>query len=357
MAGGDAMVTVPGGRAVVGSDEHYPEERPARVVEVAAFRIDATPVTNRAFAAFVAATGWVTVAERAAPAGSAVFAMTAGPVDLHDPGQWWRFAPGASWRAPLGPGSTLAGRDDHPVVHVALADAAAYAAWCGKRLPTETEWEVAARGGLPGAPYAWGDELLPGGRLLANFWTGAFPWYFARGGAPGTTAVGSFPPNGYGAADMIGNVWEWTTSPFAADGGATAAADGDAAPRCACGDAAVRAATAASEVGGDPSTIAPSAADRHASPIAASPTGSHSSPSAASPPGSHSSPSAASPRGHAASRAATPFTAAPSALIALKGGSYLCAAEYCARYRPAARIGLTPDSTTAHVGFRCAADA
>lgn len=278
----DAMVTVPGGRYLVGSDEHYAEERPARTVEVAAFRLDARPVTNAAFAAFVAATGWVTVAEgaaaaeRADPPGSAVFAMTSGPVDLHDPSRWWRFVPGATWRAPFGPGSTLAGRDEHPVVHVALADAEAYAAWRGKRLPSEAEWEAAARGGLVGAPYAWGDELLPGGRLLGNFWTGAFPWYFARAGAPGTTPVGSFPANGFGAYDMIGNVWEWTASAFAAG---TAANE----PRCACGGA-----------------------------------------------------------------------GAEGALVALKGGSYLCAAEYCARYRPAARIGLTPDSTTGHVGFRCA---
>jgi formylglycine-generating enzyme len=278
MAAGDGMVAIPGGRFRIGSDEHYPEERPARTVEIGAFHIDPTPVTNRAFAAFVAATGWVTVAERAAPAGSAVFAMTTGPVDLHDPSRWWRFAPGASWRAPGGPGSTRDGRDDHPVVHVALADARAFAAWAGKRLPTEAEWEAAARGGLADAPYAWGDELVPEGRLMANVWTGAFPWYFARGGAPSTSAVGAYPANGYGLVDMIGNVWEWTDSPFAAS-----------APTCACAVVA-----------------APAAAD--------------------------------------------------TVERALKGGSFLCAAEYCARYRPAARIGLTPDSTAAHVGFRCAAD-
>ncbi|MCC6765202.1 MAG: formylglycine-generating enzyme family protein [Deltaproteobacteria bacterium] len=285
------MVTVPGGRYVVGSDEHYAEERPVRAVEVAAFRVGATPVTNGAFAAFIEATGWVTAAERADPPGSAVFAMTAGPVDLHDPMRWWRFVAGATWRAPFGPGSTIDGRADHPVVHVGLADAEAYAAWLGKRLPTETEWEAAARGGLAGAAYAWGDELLPAGRLLANFWTGAFPWYFARAGAPGTTPVGTFPANGFGAYDMIGNVWEWTASPFAAPA---------AGPRCACG-------------GGDVATGPPASAGLAA--------------------------------------------AAEPALITLKGGSYLCAAEYCARYRPAARIGLTADSTTAHVGFRCAADA
>ena len=300
MRDGDAMVVVPGGRFVVGSDAHYAEERPARTVELAAFRVDAVPVTNRAFARFVSDTGWVTAAERADPAGSGVFAMTAGPVDLRDPSHWWRFVAGTTWRAPGGPGSSLDGRDDHPVVHVGLADAEAYAAWCGKRLPTEPEWEVAARGGLAGAAYAWGDELLPAGRLLANFWTGAFPWYFARGGAPGTTPVGSYPPNGYGAYDMIGNVWEWTASPFMA----TVHTD---VPRCACGGAAR---------GGD-GDVRPD--DGAPGPM--------------------------------------PTPAPATALVALKGGSYLCAAEYCARYRPAARIGLTADSTTAHVGFRCAADA
>jgi formylglycine-generating enzyme required for sulfatase activity len=276
MTARDGTVAIPSGRYRVGSDEHYPEERPARDVEVAAFHIDVTPVTNRAFAEFVAATGWATVAERAEPAGSAVFAMTAGPVDLHDPSRWWRFVPGASWRAPSGPGSTLDGRDDHPVVHVALEDARAYARWRGKRLPTEAEWEVAARGGLAGAAYAWGDELMPDGRLLANVWTGVFPWYFARAGAPGTSVVGSFPANGYGLFDMIGNVWEWTVSPFAA-----------AEPSCVC------ATRTAPDAGAQDLTV--------------------------------------------------------------KGGSFLCAAEYCARYRPAARIGLTADSTAAHVGFRCVA--
>src|SRR6185295_7901950 len=137
MTPGESMVTVPTGRYRIGSDEHYPEERPARTVDVAAFRIDAAPVTNRAFAAFVAATGYVTAAERADPPGSAVFAMTAGPVDLRDPSQWWRFVRGASWRAPAGPGSDLTGRDDHPVVHVAVEDASAFAAFYGKRLPSE----------------------------------------------------------------------------------------------------------------------------------------------------------------------------------------------------------------------------
>jgi sulfatase modifying factor 1 len=271
------MIAIPGGRYRLGSEEHYPEERPVRTVEIAAFQIDRTPVTNRAFAAFVAATGYRTVAERAEPAGSALFAMSTGPIDLHDPSQWWRFGAGASWRAPHGPGSGIDDRGDHPVIHVALADAEAYTAWCGKRLPTEAEWEAAARGGLDAAAYAWGDEFAVDGRLMANVWTGAFPWYFARDGSPGTTPVGAFPPNGYGLSDMIGNVWEWTASPFAA---AAAAA-------CACSE-----------------------------------------------------------RGDGSLGAGLP--------VALKGGSFLCAGEYCARYRPAARIGLTPESTAANVGFRCA---
>jgi len=272
------MIPIAAGRYRIGSDAHYPEERPARMLDVAAFRIDATPVTNAEFSRFVAATGHVTAAERAAPPGSAVFAMTAGPVDLHNPSHWWRFVGGASWRHPEGPGSSIDGRENHPVVHVGLDDAVAFARWSGKRLPTEAEWEAAARGGLADAEYAWGAELMPEGQLLANIWSGSFPWYFARDGRPGTTAVASFPPNGHGLFDMIGNVWEWTASPW------------HPAHRCSCA----------------PPDTSPD--DR-------------------------------------------------AELFVLKGGSFLCAAEYCARYRPAARLGLTRDSTTVHVGFRCAADA
>lgn len=264
------MAEIQGGMVRLGSDAHYPEERPVRSVTLAPFRIDRAPVTNATFARFVAATGYVTQAERATPAGSGVFAMTPSPVDLHDARGWWRFVAGACWREPEGPGSTLAGREALPVVHVGREDAAAYAAWAGKRLPTEDEWEAAARGGLDGADYAWGDALMPEGRLMANIWTGAFPWYFARDGAPGPTAAGTYPANGFGLFDMIGNVWEWTASPFDRAGPACCAPDSD------------------------------------------------------------------------------------GALWALKGGSFLCAGEYCARYRPAARIGLTAESTTGHVGFRCA---
>lgn len=232
------------------------------MIGLPAFRIAASPVTVEAFAGFVASTGHVTAAERAG--GSSVFAMTEGPVDLSDPGQWWRFAAGASWRD---------GTPDHPVTHIAQADAQAFADWAGSRLPSEAEWEVAARGGLVDTDYAWGDELMPGGQLMANFWEGSFPWWHARG-ASGTSAVGSYPANGYGLLDMIGNVWEWTTTP------------------------------------------------------------------AALPPGGCCAPAAAA-----------------DALVVLKGGSFLCAAEYCQRYRPAARIAVAPDFSAAHIGFRLAADA
>jgi formylglycine-generating enzyme required for sulfatase activity len=267
-----AMAIIPGGRFQLGSDDHYPEERPARRVEVASFAIDIGPVTNAAFAAFVKATGWLTMAERLQPAGSAVFAMTAGPVDLARPDQWWRFVEGAAWHRPEGPGSTVDDRGDHPVVHVSLQDAQAYADWAGKRLPTEAEWEVAARGGLDGAVYAWGDDFAPDGTNMANVWRGAFPWWSEAPG-PGPSAVGAYPPNGYGLFDMIGNVWEWTADRF------------DRQATCGC----------SATIAGEP--------------------------------------------GHA-----------------LKGGSFLCAGDYCARYRPAARIGLTPETSTAHVGFRCARD-
>lgn len=263
------MIAIPGGEIRTGSAHFYPEERPVRTRRIAPFRIDAAPVTNAEFARFVAATGWRTQAERAAPAGSMVFRMTPAPADLRDPAQWWHFVPGAQWRCPEGPGSALAGRAAHPVVHVSQADAAAYAAWRGARLPDEWEWEAAARGGLDLADYCWGGEFMPGGVLMANIWTGAFPWYSTRQGGPGTLPVGGFPPNGYGLYDMAGNVWEWTSSAF--DGA------------CGCAPAAA----------GGP--------------------------------------------------------------VALRGGSFLCAAEYCLRYRPAARIAAGADTTTAHIGFRCAA--
>ena len=217
-------VLVPGGTTTIGSDRFYPEERPVRTVTVGDVHWDVHPVTNAEFARFVEDTGHVTVPEIAPdpadfpgadPAllvpGSQVFTMTAGPVHLGDWTQWWRWQPGASWRAPEGPGSTWEDIADHPVVHVGWEDATAYAAWAGKDLPYEDEWEYAARGGLVGRDFAWGDELSPGGAVLANTFRGPFPWRSEDpAGFDRTSPVGSYPANGYGLHDMIGNVWEWT---------------------------------------------------------------------------------------------------------------------------------------------------
>ena len=219
------MVWVPGGTYLMGSNDHYPEEGPVHEETVAGFWVDRYQVTNIQFRRFVKETGYVTVAERvpraedypgAIPellvAGSVVFAPPAGPVPHDDHSRWWAWTPGASWRAPAGPGSDLRGRDKHPAVHVAFEDVEAYAAWAGKAIPTEAEWERACRGGVEGLPYAWGDELAPKGRMLANYWQGQFPWQNLKlDGWERTAPVGSFPPNGYGLHDMIGNVWEWTT--------------------------------------------------------------------------------------------------------------------------------------------------
>jgi len=279
----EATVVIPAGTYRIGSDSFYPEERSSRWVELSSFAIDRTLVTNEQYGAFVRETGWVTDCERAQPAGSAVFRMTNGPVDLRDPWQWWTFVEGASWSHPTGPGSSLDGLEQHPVIHVSYHDALAFAHWRGGRLSTEAEWEVAARGGLIDGDYAWGDELMPGDRLLANIWVGSFPWFHAGSDTPGPTAVSSYPPNGYGLFDMIGNVWEWTSTAFAAsEPMPPAAAEG-----CGCG---------------------------------------------------------------------VPTPATQIVDRTLKGGSYLCAAEYCARYRPAARIGLPSPTSTAHIGFRCAYD-
>jgi formylglycine-generating enzyme required for sulfatase activity len=302
------MASLPGGVFTMGSDRFYPEERPARRVRVAPFRIDIAPVTNRAFARFVAATGYRTVAGTApdpahypgldpalATAGSLVFTPTAGPVDLGDPARWWRFRAGADWRHPLGPDSSLDGLEEHPVVHVAHADAAAFAAWAGKSLPTEAEWEYAARGGLDGADYAWGDEPAPGDRMPANIWRGDFPWRrdgtdsFAR-----TSPVGAFPPNGHGLYDMIGNVWEWTDDWYAEP--AAGPATGPKGPCCVIDD----------------------------------------------------------PRGGTEAGSRDP--ALPALALGrkvLKGGSHLCAPSYCRRYRPAARQAQAVDTATSHIGFRC----
>ena len=215
------LVELPGGAFLMGSDRHYPEEAPQHERRVEPFAIERHPVTNAQFAEFVAATGYVTVAEReldpaefhgADPAelvpGSLVFTPTSGPVDLRDWRLWWRWVPGAQWRHPFGPGSTIDDRMDHPVVHVSFADATAYAEWAGRRLPTEAEWEYAARGGLSKRVYPWGDELAPDGEERCNVWQGHFAIdRMCRGDCAGTAPVASFLPNGYGLYNMAGNVW------------------------------------------------------------------------------------------------------------------------------------------------------
>uniref|UniRef100_A0A5Q5BP32 Sulfatase-modifying factor enzyme-like domain-containing protein n=2 Tax=unclassified Mycobacterium TaxID=2642494 RepID=A0A5Q5BP32_MYCSS len=284
------LVRIPAQSATIGSDRHYPEEAPARDVTVDGFWIQAHAVTNAEFAAFVDATGYRTVAERPldpanypdAPAqnlqpGSMVFRRTAGPVDLRHLNQWWYWTPGASWRHPIGPGSSIVNRADHPVVHVAYDDAEAYAAWAGLELPTEAEWEVAARGGLPHAGYTWGDEPEGPGHKLANYWHGEFPWRPDRGYGR-TAPVGSYPPNGYGLYDMAGNVWEWTTDWYTDTGGSACCAEDSYDP-------------------------------------------------------------------------AQPQFPVPRRVV--KGGSFLCADSYCARYRPAARRPQPVDTGMSHIGFRC----
>jgi sulfatase modifying factor 1 len=225
------LVDIPAGRFAMGSGDFYPEERPVHTATVGAFRIDAHPVTVREFRRFVKATGHVTTAEHAPEReeypdadaallvpGSLVFRPARGPVDVRDHRNWWAYVPGASWHRPEGPGSDTYTRADHPVTHVTHADAAAYAAWAGKALPTEAEWERAARGGLEGRTYAWGDEPQPDGVPLANTWQGEFPWQNTlEDGYAGTSPVGSFPANGFGLFDACGNVWEWTDDWFAGD--------------------------------------------------------------------------------------------------------------------------------------------
>jgi sulfatase modifying factor 1 len=216
------MAWVPGGTFRMGAEGFHPEEAPVHPATVRGFWMDRHPVTNAAFARFVEATGYLTLAERGVdPAssagilaelrvpGSMVFRPPRHPLELGDRFAWWAWVPGASWRHPAGPGGGLDGLGRHPVVHVAWDDAAAYARWAGKEIATEAEWEFAARGGLDGRAYAWGDELSPGGRIMANTWQGGFPpGNLSAGGC--TTPVGSYPPNGYGLYDLIGNVWEWT---------------------------------------------------------------------------------------------------------------------------------------------------
>ncbi|HET9379185.1 MAG TPA: formylglycine-generating enzyme family protein [Chthoniobacterales bacterium] len=235
------MVWIPGGRFLMGTNdkESFPNERPAHLVDVQRFWMDEHDVTNAEFAQFVEATGYVTTAERpinwedlkrelppgtpkpddgALAPGSLVFTPTSGPVPLNDLSAWWRWVKGANWRNPEGPESSIRGRENHPVVQVSWYDAVAYAQWAGKRLPTEAEWEFAARGGLESKRYVWGDDFRPRGRYMANTWQGVFPVRNnGEDGFVGTSPVGSFPANGYGLYDMAGNVWQWCSDWYRVD--------------------------------------------------------------------------------------------------------------------------------------------
>jgi formylglycine-generating enzyme required for sulfatase activity len=300
------MRRLPGGVFTMGSERFYPEELPRRRVRVDAFWIDEAPVTNRQFAAFVAATGYRTFAETApdpadypgmppemARAGSLVFERPSARVDLNNFGEWWKFCFGANWFQPLGEGSSIAGLEDHPVVHIAYADAEAYAAWAGKSLPTEAEWEYAARGDLD-TEFAWGEELAPHGRMLANYWQGEFPHENRLlDGWERTSPVRTFPANAFGLYDMIGNVWEWTSDWY----------------------------------------VLANTSHKKA-------------------PGSCCIP--ANPRGGTEQQSFDPqLPAIRIGRKVLKGGSHLCAPNYCQRYRPAARYAQPVDTSTSHVGFRC----
>jgi sulfatase modifying factor 1 len=298
------MVWIAGGNFLMGSDNHYPEEAPVHRVAVDGFFMDPAPVTNRQFLSFVAATGHVTVAERYPDAsaypgalpkmlqpGSLVFAPPAAIAGLNNAYQWWSYEFGADWRHPLGRFSSIDELLDHPVVHVAYADACAYVAWAGKTLPTEAEWEFAARGGLDAAEYAWGAEFQPDGRHMANTWQGRFPLEnLLEDGYLRTSPVGTFPPNGYGLVDMIGNVWEWTCDYWTTRHSQQAAA--------------------ANPIPLNPRTDAPAGSFDYLQPGVRIPR------------------------------------------RVLKGGSHLCAPNYCRRYRPAARRAESEDTSASHMGFR-----
>jgi formylglycine-generating enzyme required for sulfatase activity len=296
------MLWIPGGEFLMGSDKHYREEAPAHNAGVNGFWMDRTPVTNAAFARFVAATNYVTVAEKvpnaqdypgALPemlvAASTVFIKPTQRVDMRNAYNWWHWVPGANWRHPQGPQSTLEGKENHPVVQLALEDVEAYLKWSGKELPTEAEWEFAARGGLAGAEFAWGNEFTPNGKYMANTWQGKFPYQNTlEDGFEGTSPVGSFPANGYGLIDITGNVWEWTLDWYA---------DGHAVRHACC--------------------------------------------------------TVDNPRGGSRDASYDPHT--PNVKIprrVIKGGSHLCSPNYCMRYRPAARMAQAVDTGTSHLGFR-----
>jgi sulfatase modifying factor 1 len=299
------MAWVPGGTFRMGSDQHYPEEGPTHLVTVDGFWMEPHTVTNARFARFVEEIGYLTLSERAVNAddypganpellvpASVVFRQPRTRVDLRNHFNWWAYVPGASWRHPRGPGSDLTGLDDHPVVHVGYEDAAAYARWAGRELPTEAEWERAARGGLEAMEFVWGNELTPNGQRMCNFWQGEFPVQKTNvDGHDWTTPVGSFPRNGFGLFDMAGNVWEWTSDWFEA---------------------------------------------RHRVPSAGCCGG------------------VKNPRGGVREKSYDPCQ--PTTFIArkvMKGGSFLCAPNYCKRYRPAARMAQPIDTATCHLGFRC----
>ena len=300
------MLWIPGGTFLMGSEDFYPEEGPVHEVTVDGFWMDRHIVTNEQFARFVEATGYVTVAERAlnpadypgAPSenlvpGALVFHRSRGAVDLSDYTNWWVWTPGASWRHPRGPQSSIDDILQHPVVHVAYEDAEAYALWAGRELPTEAEWERAARGGLEGKKFTWGDEHFPGGKAVANSWQGEFPWQnLLVDGFEGTSPVGSFPPNSYGLSDMAGNVWEWTSDWYVNH-------HADEIVKGCCGPA-VNPRISSSQKSYDPRQ---------------------------------------------------PQFRIPRKVV--KGGSHLCAPNYCLRYRPAARQPQMIDTGMSHIGFRC----
>ena len=300
------MVWIPGGIFLMGAEGFYPEERPVRQVRGEGFWMDEQTVTVADFRRFVKATAYITVAERplnpadypdADPAllqpGSLVFNKTHGPVDLNDYRNWWAWVPGANWRHPEGPESNLHGREHHPVVHVAWEDALAFARWADKALPTEAEWEFAARGGLDGKTFVWGDEFAPKGRAMANTWQGEFPWQnLLADRFEGTSPVGSFPPNGYGLYDMAGNVWEWTADYWVPQ-------HPEEHTHACCGPIE------------NPRVLSPEQSFNVGQPGAQFPR------------------------------------------HVVKGGSHLCAPNYCLRYRPAARQPQSVETSMAHLGFRC----
>jgi formylglycine-generating enzyme len=300
------MLWIPGGTFLMGSCDFYPEEGPVHEVSVDGFWMDRHTVTNEQFARFVEATGYITVAEAplnpadypGAPKenlvpGALVFHKSSGPVDLKDYRNWWVWTPGTSWRYPQGPDSSIDAILQHPVVHIAYEDAEAYARWAGRELPTEAEWERAARGGLEGKKFTWGDEHFPDGKAMANSWQGEFPWQNQLvDGFEGTSPVGSFPANGYGLFDMAGNVWEWTSDWYVHEHAK------EVAPGC-CGPA-VNPRIESSQKSFDPRQ---------------------------------------------------PAIRIPRKVV--KGGSHICAPNYCLRYRPAARQPQMIDTGMSHIGFRC----